>query len=60
MTDREAAILRDLRARVHLLERENRYLRQHREKARTERDKFKAEAGRLHGILILQRVRKAA
>jgi hypothetical protein len=60
VTDREAAIVRDLRARVQLLERENRYLRQHRDKARTERDRAKHEARRLHGLLILQRLRKVA
>lgn len=62
MTEREAATVRDLHARIALLERENRYLRQHRDKARTERNKYKHEARHLHGLLIAYRVqtKKAA
>lgn len=60
MTDREQAVVRDLQARVALLERQNDYLRRGRAKARTERDRAINEARHLHGLLILQRLRKAA
>lgn len=56
MTERELATMRDLIARNQRLERENRYLRQHRDKARTERDRARDDARWLHGLLIAHRI----
>lgn len=44
--------MRGLVTRVQRLERENRYLRQHRDKARTERDRARDTARWLHGLLL--------
>lgn len=52
MTPLEQAAVRNLTARVQLLERELRYMRQHRDKARTERDQARDAARYLHGLLL--------
>lgn len=57
MTEQEAQYVRDLQARIIKLEHEARYLRLMRDKARTERDRYKNTSRFLHGILILAKVR---